>query len=175
MKKVFKQIIIGIIIAIITVIITIILRENFFKFDKKLSKENKKTIEQYITDINNSNSPSSMTFLSTYYFGDRYNDDILKVYLWVMYDEYNDTTNSFEHSFGISLPYVIIINTSDDKFEITDYEKVDLDKNTKSLNELVPIAIRGKVKSFTDNKEFDKLQEEHNNLVEIYQEYFKGE
>ncbi len=170
MEKVFKQILLGIIIVILSTIITFILRENFFKFDKPLTKENKQYIEQYISDINNSNLKEGMTFLSTYYFGDRFNNDKIEVYLYVLYDEYMETDTSFSSYKNVATPYVVVIDTSNDNFTITDYQ---IPNNTKEYQKLFPLSLNRKIKNFSKDKEYEKLLEKHQELITTYREYFK--
>ncbi len=170
MKKFLKYITIGLIIIIVTIFVTFIIRENFFKFDKKLSKENKNAIEQYISDISSSHLEEEMTFLSTYYFGDRFNDDKLTVYLWVLYDEYISSATTFEKYRQINAPYKIVIDTSNDQFKIIDYTLAD-----NNNLDLFPIAIKPKVNSFLTSKDYDKLIHEQEELINTYKDYFKGD
>ncbi len=176
MKKIIKKIITGIIIVILTIILTFILREHFFRFDKKLNNDHKKIIEQYISNLNQSNLSENMTFLSTYYFGDRYNNDKIEVYLWVMYDEYIANNNLFEQYQSFSNPYVITIDVANDQFKIINY-KVPDDGNLyrSSINKMFPLAIRGKVNNFHNSHNYDKLLKEHEELIDTYQKYYLGD
>lgn len=174
MNKVLKNIIWGIIVIIIAVIITFVLRRYFFNFDKKLTKEQKEIIEKYISDKNNSYLEENMTFTSTHYFGDRYNDDKLEVYLWVMFSEYDTRDGKFEQYQSISVPYVITINTLDDTFEITKYETVkDGSEHKNSINKLFPMTIRNQVLYFHAHEDFKELLSEHEEMIKIYEDYSK--
>lgn len=174
MKKIVKNIIIGILIIALSVIVTFILRGNFFNFDKKLSTKTKNEIETYIHNLDVPNSDSSMTFLSTYYFGDRFNDDKLEVYLWVIFEEYIDKAGTLEKLSATSMPYVIIIDTTNDEYKIIDYKiPKDGNKYKTSIKEMFPITIRGKVLSFEKSKNYKKLYQEHQKLIDIYEEYNK--
>lgn len=174
MKKIVKNIIIGILIIALSVIVTFILRGNFFNFDKKLSTKTKNEIEAYIHNLDVPSSDSSMTFLSTYYFGDRFNDDKLEVYLWVIFEEYIDKAGILEKLSATSMPYVIIIDTTNDEYKIIDYKiPKDGNKYKTSIKEMFPITIRGKVLSFEKSKNYKKLYQEHQKLIDIYEEYNK--
>lgn len=174
MKKIVKNIIIGILIIALSVIVTFILRGNFFNFDKKLSTKTKNEIEAYIHNLDVPSSDSSMTFLSTYYFGDRFNDDKLEVYLWVIFEEYIDKAGTLEKLSATSMPYVIIIDTTNDEYKIIDYKiPKDGNKYKTSIKEMFPITIRGKVLSFEKSKNYKKLSQEHQKLIDIYEEYNK--
>jgi len=170
MNKVLKHIFIGIIIVIGAAYLTFVLRQNFFKFDKALSKDNKDLLEEYISDIKNSYLEEGMTFLSTYYFGNRYNDEKLNVYLWVMFDEYVVNTTEFEFYKGTNEAYKLVINMSDDKFEIIEHELISNDNYDE-----VPLALRKKVKNYSESREYNKLLDEHKDMIETHKEYFKGE
>lgn len=174
MKKIVKNIIIGILIIALSVIVTFILRGNFFNFDKKLSTKTKNEIEAYIHNLDVPSSDNSMTFLSTYYFGDRFNDDKLEVYLWVIFEEYIDKAGTLEKLSATSMPYVIIIDTTNDEYKIIDYKiPKDGNKYKTSIKEMFPITIRGKVLSFEKSKNYKKLYQEHQKLIDIYEEYNK--
>ena len=174
MKKIVKNIIIGILIIALSVIVTFILRGNFFSFDKKLSTKTKNEIEAYIHNLDVPSSDNSMTFLSTYYFGDRFNDDKLEVYLWVIFEEYIDKAGTLEKLSATSMPYVIIIDTTNDEYKIIDYKiPKDGNKYKTSIKEMFPITIRGKVLSFEKSKNYKKLSQEHQKLIDIYEEYNK--
>lgn len=176
MNKVLKDIIFGIILIATTIIITFVLRTYFFTFDKTLTSEQKEIIEKYISDTNNSYLEEGMTFTSVHYFGSRYNNDELKVYLWALFSEYDTSNNRFEEHRGFSIPHVININVKDDNFEIISY---DIPKDgsfyKNSITELFPITIRNKVLKFHDSKECKKLFQEHDEMINTYQEYFKGD
>lgn len=174
MKKVIKNIIIGIIVVIIAIIITFVLRKYIFRFDKNLTKEQKAIIEKYISDKSNSYLEENMTFTSTHYFGDRYNDDQLEVYLWAMFSEYDTKDNKFESYTESSMPWVIIVNTKDEQFEIIDY-KMPKDGNQykQSIKNMFPIAIRGQVLNFYNRSDYKKLVKEHQNMIQIYEDYSK--
>lgn len=174
MKKIVKNIIIGILIIALSVIVTFILRGTFFNFDKKLSTKTKNEIETYIHNLDVPSSDNSMTFLSTYYFGDRFNDDKLEVYLWVIFEEYIDKDGTLEKLSATSMPYVVIIDTTNDEYKIIDYKvPKDGNKYKTSIKEMFPITIREKVLSFEKSKNYKKLYQEHQKLIDIYEEYNK--
>lgn len=174
MKKVIKNIIIGILIIILAVIITFILRGIFFSFDKKLSVKTKREIETYIQSMNTPKYDNSMTFLSTYYFGDRFNDDKLEVYVWVLYHEYTENNNELELEQSSSIPYLITIDTSGDEYKIISYEiPKDGNEYKKSINKMFPITIRNRIFVFQQSNEYKKLLKEHQKLINIYNEYNK--
>lgn len=172
--KLLKNIIIGALVIAIAVIITFVLRKYIFNFDKKLTKEQKEVIEKYISDESNSYLENGMTFMSTHYFGDRYNDEKLEVYLWVMYSEYDTSDGKFEEYSGYSIPHVVIVNTKDDVFEIVE-TKTPKDGNeyTKSINSMFPFAVRGEVSNFHDSNDYKKLLKDHKELIKIYENYSK--
>jgi len=174
--KALKNIIIGIIVIAITVITTFILRSNYFSFDKKLTKEQKSIIEKYISDESKGYLEDSMTFMSTHYFGNRFNDDELEVYLWVRFSEYDTKDGKFEEYSGYSIAHKITINTKDDLFKIIDCEiPKDGSEYTKSIKEMYPLTIRSKVMSFEKTKEWKKLLKEHEELINVYKNYSIGE
>ena len=81
-----------------------------------------------------------MTFTSVHYFGSRYNNDELKVYLWVLFKEYDTSNNRFEEHRGFSIPHVININVKDDNFEIISYDiPKDGSLYKDSIKDLFPI------------------------------------
>lgn len=174
--KVFKDIIIGIVVICLAIVITFILRTYFFSFDKKLTNEQKSIIEQYISDRSNNYLEESMTFMSTHYFGSRFNNDKLKVYLWVRFSEYDTKDGKFEEYSGYSIPYVVTINTVDDSFEIINIEiPKDGSEYIKSIKNMYPITIRNKVLMFEKTKESKKLINEQQELIEIYKNYSMGD
>lgn len=176
MKKLLKNIGIGIIIVVVSVIATFTLRRYIFNFDKKLTKEQKEIIEKYLSDKNNSYLEENMTFTSTHYFGDRYNDDKLEVYLWIMFSEYDTSDGKFELHASLSIPCAVIINTKDDAFDVIDYKiPEDGNKYSKSINKLFPVSLRTSISSFVKHKDYDQLQKEHETLINIYEEYSKEE
>lgn len=174
--KVLKDVVIGIIVIVIAIVITFILRTYFFSFDKKLTNEQKVIIEQYISDKSKSYIEESMTFMSTHYFGSRFNDDKLKVYLWVRFSEYDTKDGKFEEYSSYSVPHVITINMSDDFFEIIGIEiPKDGAEYKKSIKSMFPITIRSKVLMFEKTKEAKKLSDEHQELIQVYKDYSIGE
>lgn len=174
MKKVLKNIILGIIVIIIAVIVTFVLRLYFFSFDKKLTKDQKEIIEKYISSENNSYLEENMTFMSTHYFGDRYNNDKLEVYLWVIFSEYDTSDSKFELYRESSTPYVIRVNTKDDAFEIIEYEiPKDGSYYSKSIKEMFPLTIRKQVLNFNLHKSYKKLSSEHKEMIKVYEDYSK--
>jgi len=176
MKKILKNIIVGILVITVAVAITFILRTYFFKFDKELTKDQKTIIEKYISDKSNSYLEDGMTFMSTHYFGDRYNDEKLEVYLWVMFSEYDTSSGKFEEYSGYSIPHVITVNTKNDAFEIIKYEiPKDGSEYKNSINSMFPLAIRGKVLRFYDTNDYKELLKEHEELINVYEDYSIGE
>lgn len=176
MKRIIKDIILGIIIIILAVITTFVLRTYFFSFDKKLTSEQKQLIEKYISEENNSYLEDGMTFTSIHYFGSRYNNDELKVYLWALFSEYDTSNNKFEEHQGFSIPHVITVNVKDDAFEIKGSEiPKDGSYYKKSIEEMFPVTIRNKVYKFHSSRECEDLFKSHNELIETYKEYFKGD
>lgn len=174
--KALKNIIIGIIVIATTVITTFMLRSNIFNFDKKLTKEQKKIIEQYISDQSDSFLEEGMTFMSTHYFGNRFNDDKLEVYLWVRFSEYDTKDGKFEEYSGYSIAHKITINTKDDSFEIIECEiPKDGSEYIKSIKEMYPLAVRSKVMNFEKTKEWEKLLKEHDELINVYKDYSMGD
>lgn len=172
--KILKNIIVGIIVITIAVITTFVLRTHFFKFDKKLTGEQKTIIEEYISNLDVSRFEENMTFMSTHYFGNRYNDDKLEVYLWVRFSDYDTTNGKFEEGSGYSIPYVVVVNTKDDAFEIISHQiPKDGSEYKKSINDMFPLAIRSVVLHFDETKEYKKLLDEHDELVQIYKNYLE--
>ena len=172
--KAIKNIVIAIIVIAIAVITTFVLRRYFFSFDKKLTNEQKGIVEKYISDENNSYLKEGMTFTSTHYFGSRFNDDKLEIYLWVMFSEYDTSDGKFEEHSSISVPYLIVVNTKDGKFEIISHEiPKDGNEYKNSINSMYPLTIRGQVSNFIKTKDYKKLLEEHNELVQVYVDYSK--
>ena len=170
MKKVIKYIILVIIIIVVCVTGVFLLRQNFFKFDRKLTSEEKEIIERYINDNNTSNLEEGMTFASTYYFGSRLNNDELNVYLWTVFEEYDVQDDLFLLNKEINNASIITIDVSDDKFEITSYTILDNDNDIKKD---FPIAIRNVATSFKESKEYSDLEKENDQMIDTYKEYFK--
>lgn len=177
MKKLLKNILLGLIIVIITMILTFSLRKYFFSFDKKLTKEQKEVIEKYISDKNNSYLEENMTFTSTHYFGSRYNNDRLEVYMWVFFSEYDTSNDKFDVYKEIDTPYVIVINTKDEKFEIIDSwtlnGKLEPKNYNKQISKRFPLAMKDQIIEFKKSSNYKKLKKEHKNLIEIYEDYSK--
>lgn len=174
--KALKNIIVGALVITIAVVVTFILRINFFKFDKEMTKKQKEIIEKSILDSSKSYLEEGMTFMSTHYFGNRFNDDKLEVYLWVRFSEYDTKDGKFEEYSGYSIPHVVIINTKDDSFEIINIETPkDENEYINSIKEMYPLAIRSKVINFDKTKEWKKLLREHEELIKIYRDYSEGE
>lgn len=172
--KTIKNIAVAIIVIAIAVITTFVLRRFFFSFDKKLTNEQKTIIEKYISDKNNSYLKEGMTFTSTHYFGSRFNDDKLEIYLWVMFSEYDTSDGKFEEHSSISVPYLIVVNTKDDKFELTSHETPkDGSEYKKSIKSMYPLTIRGQVSNFIKTKDYKKLLKEHEQLIQVYVDYSK--
>lgn len=170
MKKVFKYMILVIIIIIVCVIGVFWLRKNFFKFDRRLTSEEKEIIEKYINDNNTSNLEEGMTFASTYYFGDRLNNDKIDVYLWTIFEEYDVRDHLFSQNKKMNNASILTIDVSDDKFEIIDYKVID---NNKEIEKTFPIAIRDVAVSFKESEDYQKLEEENDKMIDTYKEYFK--
>ena len=170
MKKVFKYIILVIIIILVCVTGVFLLRKNFFKFDRKLTSEEKEIIEKYINDNNISNLEEGMTFASTYYFGDRLNNDEIDVYLWTVFEEYDVKDNLFSLNKEINDASILTIDVSDDKFEIIDYKVID---DNKEIEKTFPIAIRDVAVSFKESEDYQNLKDENNKMIDTYKEYFK--
>lgn len=174
--KIIKNIIIGGIVIAVAVITTFILRTYFFSFDKNLTKEQKTIIEKYISDESNSYLEDGMTFMSTHYFGNRYNDEVLEVYLWVRFSEYDTSGGKFEEHSAYSIPHVVKINTKDGDFEIIDCQiPKDSNEYVKSIKKMYPLTIRGKVLNFEKTKEWEKLLKEHEELIQVYKDYSMGD
>lgn len=176
MKKVLKNIIIGILVIGLAVVVTFILRGIFFSFDKKLSAKTKREIEAYIQNLDVPKYDNSMTFLSTYYFGDRFNDDKLEVYVWVLYEEYTDNSGELKLEQSSSIPYLINIDTSSNEYKIIGYETPrDGNEYKKSIDKMFPITIRNRILMFQKSNEYKKMHQEHQKLIDIYKEYNEGE
>lgn len=177
MKKLLKNILLGLVIVVITVVLTFSLRKYFFNFDKRLTKEQKEIIEKYISDKNNSYLEENMTFTSTHYFGSRYNNDVLEVYMWVFFSEYDTSNGKFDIYQEINAPYVIVINTKDEKFEIIDSwvlkEKVESKVYNERISKRFPLAMKDQVIDFMKSGDYKKLKKEHMNLIKIYEDYSK--
>lgn len=176
MKKVLKNVIIGILVIVLAVVVTFILRGIFFSFDKKLSAKTKREIEAYIQNLDVPKYDNSMTFLSTYYFGDRFNDDKLEVYVWVLYEEYTDNSGELKLEQSSSIPYLINIDTSSNEYKIIGYEMPnDGNEYKKSINKMFPITIRNRILMFQKSNEYKKMRQEHQKLIDIYKEYNEEE
>jgi len=172
--KVVKNIAISFLIIFFVVIITFIMRLYFFKFDKKLTKEQKVIIEDYLSDLDSGKLTENMTFMSTYYFGNRYNNDKLEVYVWVMFSEYDTSNGNFKEYSGYSIPHVVTVNTKDDKFEIIS-SKIPKDGSeySKSIRDMFPLTIRIQISNFYNTKEYKDLLKEHGKLIKVYENYIK--
>jgi len=174
--KLLKNIIIGIIVIGVTIVATFVLRTHVFSFDKKLTNEQKNIIEQFISDQSDSFLEEGMTFMSTHYFGNRFNDDRLEVYLWVRFSEYDTKDGKFEEYSGYSIAHKVTINIKDGAFEIIGYEiPKDGSEYIKSIKEMYPLTIRSKVMNFDKTKEWEQLLKEHEELINVYENYLKGE
>ncbi|MBQ7136722.1 MAG: hypothetical protein IJO43_01940 [Bacilli bacterium] len=172
--KILKNVAVGFLIITIAVVITFVMRLYFFKFDKKLTKEQKTVIEEYLNNLDSSGLAESMTFMSTHYFGNRYNNDKLEVYVWVMFSEYDTSNGSFKEYSGYSIPHVVTVNTKDGKFEITGSTiPKDGSYYSKSIKSMFPLTIRIQVSNFYNTKEYKNLLKEHDKLIKVYENYTK--
>ena len=136
----------------------------------------KREIEAYIQNLDVPKYDNSMTFLSTYYFGDRFNDDKLEVYVWVLYEEYTDNSGELKLEQSSSIPYLINIDTSSNEYKIIGYETPrDGNEYKKSIDKMFPITIRNRILMFQKSNEYKKMHQEHQKLIDIYKEYNEGE